>query len=91
MAHAFGSSWFEFVAARVALGLGESGNFPAGLKAIAEWFPKRERALATGIFNAGSNVGAIVTPLIVPPLTPAFGWPSAFLVTGFLTLLWLIA
>ena len=91
MAHAFASSLPGFIAARIALGLGESGNFPAGLKAIAEWFPKRERALATGIFNAGSNVGAIVTPLIVPPLTLALGWPSAFLVTGFLTVLWLIA
>ena len=69
IAHAFVSSVGGFIAVRFALGLGESGNFPAGLKAIAEWFPKRERALATGIFVAGSNVGAIITPLIVPFVT----------------------
>ena len=66
VAHACVASIAGFAAVRFALGLGESGNFPAGLKAIAEWFPQRERAFATGIFNAGSNVGAILTPLIVP-------------------------
>jgi ACS family hexuronate transporter-like MFS transporter len=76
--------------ARFAIGLGESGNFPAGLKAVAEWFPKRERALATGIFNAGSNVGAIVTPLIVPIITLTFGWRAAFLITGSFTVIWLV-
>src|SRR5271170_3111456 len=90
VAHAFVSSVGGFIAVRFALGLGESGNFPAGLKAVAEWFPKRERALATGIFVAGSNVGAIVTPLIVPFVTLRWGWRSAFIVTGSLSVVWLI-
>lgn len=91
IAHAFVGSLSGFIAVRIALGLGESGNFPAGLKAVAEWFPKRERAFATGLFNAGANVGAIITPLIVPAVTLAFGWPAAFIVTGLLTIVWLIA
>src|SRR5437016_12098347 len=66
MAHALVRSVFGFGAARFALGLGESGSFPASIKAVAEWFPKRERALATGIFNSGTNLGAIITPLLVP-------------------------
>lgn len=78
-----------FSAARFALGLAEGGNFPAAVKTVSEWFPKKERALATGIFNAGSNVGALVAPLLVPWLTVTFGWPAAFLVTGALGLLWL--
>jgi ACS family hexuronate transporter-like MFS transporter len=91
IAHAFVGSLFGFIAVRIALGLGESGNFPAGLKAVAEWFPKRERAFATGLFNAGANIGAIITPLIVPAVTLAFGWPAAFIITGLLTVVWLIA
>ena len=90
VAHAFVSTIAGFTAVRIALGIGESGNFPAGLKAVAEWFPKRERALATGIFNAGANVGAIVTPLIVPAITLAFGWRAAFLITGLFTVVWLV-
>jgi ACS family hexuronate transporter-like MFS transporter len=90
VAHAWASSLTEFMAARFAIGIGESGNFPAGLKAVAEWFPKRERALATGIFNAGTNVGAIVTPLIVPIITLAFGWRACFLITGSFTVVWVI-
>ena len=90
VAHAFVSSVAGFIAVRFALGLGESGNFPAGLKAVAEWFPKRERALATGIFVAGSNVGAILTPLIVPFVTLRWGWRAAFIVTGLLSVIWLI-
>src|SRR5258706_13768435 len=82
VAHACVASIAGFAAVRFALGLGESGNFPAGLKAIAEWFPQRERAFATGIFNAGSNVGAILTPLIVPEITLAFGWRAAFVLTA---------
>src|SRR5579863_679220 len=66
MAHATAGSLFQFGAARFGLGLGESGSFPASIKAVSEWFPKRERALATGIFNSGSNIGAMVTPLVVP-------------------------
>jgi ACS family hexuronate transporter-like MFS transporter len=89
MAHAGVRSVAGFASARFALGLGESGNFPAAIKCIAEWFPKKERALATGIFNSGSNVGAIVAPLVVPWLTLAYGWQSAFLVTGALGLGWL--
>lgn len=78
-----------FSAARFALGLAEGGNFPAAVKTVSEWFPKKERALATGIFNAGSNVGALVAPLLVPWLTVTFGWPMAFLVTGALGFAWL--
>jgi MFS transporter, ACS family, hexuronate transporter len=91
VAHAWASSLTDFMIARFAIGLGESGNFPAGLKAVAEWFPKQERAFATGIFNAGANVGAIVTPLIVPAITLHFGWRAAFVITGSFTVLWLIA
>ncbi|MDB6008849.1 MAG: transporter [Gammaproteobacteria bacterium] len=90
IAHAVVSSIGGFVVARLVLGLGESGNFPAGLKAIAEWFPKRERALATGILTAGSNVGAVLTPLIVPAVTLAFGWRASFVVTGSFSLVWLV-
>ena len=82
MGHALARTPFGFGAARFALGLGESGNFPAAVKATAEWFPKKERAFATGIFNAGSNVGAIAAPLIVPWLTVTYGWQEAFVVTG---------
>ena len=73
-----------------ALGLGQSGNFPAALKAVAEWFPKRERALANGIFNAGTNVGAVITPLLVPIITLAYGWRVAFIATGSLSAIWLV-
>jgi ACS family hexuronate transporter-like MFS transporter len=90
VAHAFVSSLGGFIAVRFALGLGESGNFPAGLKAIAEWFPQRERALATGIFVAGSNIGAIVTPLIVPFIVYRWGWRVAFVVTGAFSIVWLV-
>lgn len=79
-----------FAFARAALGLGESGNFPASIKTIAEWFPKKERALATGIFNAGSNVGAIAAPLIVPWIALTWSWQAAFIATGALGFIWLI-
>jgi MFS transporter, ACS family, hexuronate transporter len=75
--------------ARFALGLGEAGNFPASIKAVAEWFPKKERALATGIFNSGTNVGALITPLIVPAIAANWGWQWAFIGTGLLGFLWL--
>lgn len=91
MAHAAARSVAGFSAARAVLGLGEAGNFPGAVKAVAEWFPKKERALATGIFNAGSNVGAIVAPLAVPWIAMTWGWPAAFLATGALGFLWLIA
>jgi ACS family hexuronate transporter-like MFS transporter len=90
MAHAAASSVLQFAVARFALGLGEAGSFPASVKAVAEWFPKRERALATGLFNCGSNVGAILTPLIVPWLTYRFGWRMAFIVTGGLGFIWIV-
>jgi ACS family hexuronate transporter-like MFS transporter len=91
MLHAAVHSVFGFAAVRFLLGIGESGNFPAGLKAVTEWFPKKERALATGIFNAGANVGAIITPLIVPALTLAYGWRAAFVITGAASMIWLVA
>jgi ACS family hexuronate transporter-like MFS transporter len=89
MAHALARSAFGFGAARFALGLGESGNFPAAIKTVAEWFPKKERALATGIFNAGSNVGAVVAPLVVPWITLTYGWQQAFIATGAIGFTWL--
>lgn len=90
MAHAAATSVLQFAAARFCLGIGEAGSFPASIKAIAEWFPKKERALATGLFNSGSNVGAIVTPLVVPWLTYRFGWRMAFIATGACGVLWII-
>jgi ACS family hexuronate transporter-like MFS transporter len=89
MAHAWARSVAGFVAARFALGLGESGNFPASIKTVAEWFPKRERAFATGIFNAGTNIGAVVAPIVVPWITLRYGWPWAFIVTGLIGFGWL--
>lgn len=90
MAHAAASSVFGFAAARFALGFAEAANFPAAIKTVAEWFPKKERALAVGIFNSGSNIGAIVAPIVVPLITVAFGWQWAFLITGAVGFLWLI-
>jgi MFS transporter, ACS family, hexuronate transporter len=91
MTHAAAVSVSQFAAARFCLGIGEAGSFPASVKAVAEWFPKRERALATGIFNSGANIGAIVTPVIVPWLTYRSGWRTAFIATGAVGLLWMIA
>jgi len=88
--HAFARTTAAFSAARALLGLGESANFPGAIKTVAEWFPKEERALATGIFNAGTNTGAIVTPLLVPWIALTWGWRSAFIVTGSIGFLWLI-
>src|SRR5882724_1671800 len=91
MGHAFASSFTSFIVARSALGLGESGVFPASIKTVAEWFPKKERALATGIFNAGANFGAILTPILVPWITIRFGWRWAFVITGALGSVWVVA
>jgi MFS transporter, ACS family, aldohexuronate transporter len=90
MGHAFVRSVAGFCAARFGLGLSEGGNFPAAIKTVSDWFPKKDRALATGVFNAGSNVGALITPLMVPWITVRFGWPMAFIVTGALGFLWMI-
>jgi MFS transporter, ACS family, hexuronate transporter len=89
MGHAAVKSSIGFLIARVGLGLTEAGNFPAAIKTIAEWFPRKERALATGIFNAGVNIGAIIAPLIVPPIAIYWGWQWAFLITGAIGLSWL--
>ena len=90
-AHGLVSGIAQFIAVRFALGVGEAGNFPAGLKVVAEWFPQKERALAIGLFNAGANVGTIATPLIVPAITIAYGWRAAFIVTGVASLVWVAA
>ncbi len=78
-----------FIIVRFLLGLGEAGNFPASIKTVAEWFPKKERALATGIFNSGTNVGALVTPLVVPIIVLYWGWYEAFIITGLIGFIWL--
>ncbi|HEY0435439.1 MAG TPA: MFS transporter [Phenylobacterium sp.] len=89
MSNALARSLSGFIAARVLLGVGEGGAFPGGIKAMTEWFPKKERAFATGLFNAGTNLGAIVTPLIIPAIVLAWGWQAAFIVTGLGGLVWL--
>ena len=91
MGHALARGVWGFGIARFFLGLGESGNFPASIKTVAEWFPKKERALATGIFNSGTNIGALVTPFIVRAVTDKWGWRAAFIFTGALGFLWLLA
>ncbi len=89
IAHAGARGLNGFIFARMGLGIGEAGGFPGGIKAVAEWFPKKERAFATGIFNAGTNIGAIVTPLVVPAIVLTWGWQMAFIVTGVAGLIWL--
>src|SRR5215813_12626570 len=89
MGHALARSVMGFGIARFMLGLGESGNFPASIKTVAEWFPKKERALATGLFNAGTNVGVVATPPIVSFITLRWGWQAAFVFTGSLGFIWL--
>lgn len=91
MLHAFGQGVISFSAFRFLLGVGEAGNYPAGLKAIAEWFPKRERATAVGIINAGTGLGAILAPPIVAFLVAVYSWKVAFIVTGAIGFVWLIA
>jgi ACS family hexuronate transporter-like MFS transporter len=90
MLHAVVKSTLGFGFARGLLGLSESGNFPAGVKAVAEWFPKKERALATGIFNSGTSIGAVVAPILVPWILGVYGWREAFLITGSLGFIWLV-
>lgn len=90
MAHGFARSTVQFAVARGALGLAESGNFPVAIKTVAQWFPKKERALATGIFNAGANVGIMIVPIFTPLIVTAFGWQAAFFATGAVGFLWLL-
>jgi ACS family hexuronate transporter-like MFS transporter len=90
MLHAVVKTTLGFGAVRAALGLGESGNFPAAIKVVAEWFPKKERALATGIFNSGANIGAVVAPVMVPWILGVYGWQMAFIITGAIGFVWLI-
>lgn len=90
MAHAAARSVFSFGIARFFLGLGESANFPAAIKTVAEWFPKKERALATGLFNSGSSIGAITAPIIVTSITLSYGWQWAFIITGASGFIWLV-
>lgn len=88
--HGVVKTTFGFGVARAALGLGESGNFPAAIKTVAEWFPKKERALATGIFNSGANIGAVFAPILVPLILALYGWQEAFIFTGAIGFVWLI-
>ncbi len=90
MGHALARSAFGFGVARFFLGVGEAANFPASIKTIAEWFPKSERALATGIFNGGTNIGAIAAPIMVPLIAEKYGWQGAFIITGAIGFFWLI-
>ncbi len=91
MLHAAVKSTLGFGVARTALGLGESGNFPAAIKTVTEWFPKKERALASGFFDSGSNIGACVAPILIPWILSVYGWQGAFLITGALGFCWLVA
>jgi len=90
VAHGFATGTLGFAVARAFLGVTEAGNFPAAIKATAEWFPKKERAFATGIFNSGTNVGAIAAPLSVPFIAESWGWQWAFIITGSIGFIWLI-
>lgn len=91
MMHALVKGTFGFGVARASLGIGESGNFPAAIKTVAEWFPRKERALATGIFDSGANIGACVAPILIPWILGMYGWQEAFIITGAVGFLWLIA
>lgn len=91
MAHGCARSVLQFAAARFGLGLAEAGNFPASIKTVSEWFPREERAFAVGVFNAGSNVGAIITPLVVPAIVLGWGWQAAFFLSGLVGLVWVVA
>jgi ACS family hexuronate transporter-like MFS transporter len=90
IAHAAVTSTLGFIVVRGALGVTESGNFPAAIKSTAEWFPRKERALATGIFNSGTNIGAIIAPLSVPFITVYWGWQWAFILTGAVGIVWMV-
>jgi ACS family hexuronate transporter-like MFS transporter len=89
--HAAARSVLGFCVARFGLGLAEGGNFPASIKAISEWFPQRQRALATGLFNAGSSIGPLVTPVVAPWIAVHYGWQAAFVAVGALGFVWMVA
>jgi len=91
MLHALARSAVGFGLARIGLGIGEAGNYPAGMKTVAEWFPKKERGLATGLFNAGTSIGVVVAVLLVPYILRTYGWPDVFWITGALGFVWLVA
>lgn len=91
MLHAVVRTTLGFGIVRATLGLGESGNFPSAIKTVVEWFPKKERALATGFFDSGANIGAVLAPVIIPWLLGVYGWRAAFMITGGLGILWLVA
>ncbi len=90
MCHAFTNTVFGFGVARSALGVSEAGNFPAAIKTVAEWFPKKERAFATALFNSGAGIGAIIAPLSVPFINAYWGWKATFIITGAVGFIWLI-
>ena len=90
MAHALAKSTVGFVIARIGLGVSEAGNFPAAIKTVSEWFPKKERSYATGIFNSGANIGAVIAPLTVPWIATTIGWQWAFIITGSVGFVWLV-
>src|SRR5215210_5492298 len=90
MLHALARSAFGFGVARVGLGIGEAGNYPAAMKTVAEWFPKKERALATGFFNAGTSIGVVAALHIVPLILNYYGWQEVFCITGALGFVWLL-
>ncbi len=90
MLHATVGSVMGFAMVRTLLGIGEGGNFPAAIKTTAEWFPRSERALATGIFNSGANIGAVFAPALIPAFAVVFGWRAAFVVVGGIGLVWLV-
>jgi ACS family hexuronate transporter-like MFS transporter len=91
MLHAVVRTTLGFGIVRATLGLGESGNFPSAIKTVVEWFPKKERALATGFFDSGANIGAVLAPVVIPWLLGVYGWQAAFMITGGLGILWLVA
>lgn len=90
MAHAAARTVSGFAEARFALGIGEGGSFPASIKTVAEWFPRKERALATAIFNSGTNLGPIIVPIIIPWITIRYGWQMCFILTGVINLCWIL-
>jgi ACS family hexuronate transporter-like MFS transporter len=90
MSHSLARNAWQFAIARFSLGIGEAANFPAAIRTVADWFPQQERALATGLFNSGTNIGALVAPLVIPWITVRFGWRPAFLFTSILVAVWLV-